>query len=322
MKLINLFYTILFTSLASWNFIDAKYIIPKKRVYTQKFVKINGEKMSLRIYGERNKQTIVFMTGLNILSPIMTYKPLAEELSDKFKFVIVEPFGHGYSDVSKKPRTIENIAKELHSAVHKLGIKKFYLAGHSIGGLYSLLYIKKYPKDIKGFIGLDNSAQNGKDALIGYDSLIEEKLECNRMFNNHTWSGDSEIAQITKQKTIDKLMKHTEYYEYSEKDRKIYTTLFENSYCNDNIASEYENSIRDYEVVKNVKIPKSIPSLQILSSDTCKTYPDWLSLHYDRIYESPFNEIIVMEAGHDIMFDKKEEIAKKIKSWVKNLKKN
>jgi hypothetical protein len=37
-------------------------------------------------------------------------------------------------------------------------------------------------------------------------------------------------------------MNHTEYYEYSEEDRSIYTTLFEDSYFNDNIASEYVNS--------------------------------------------------------------------------------
>ncbi len=320
MKVITFLFTILFTSLASWNLVNAKCIISKKGDPTQKFIKINGEKMSLSIYGEKNKQTIVFVSGLNILSPIMTYKPLAEALSDEFKFIIIEPFGHGYSDMSKKPRTIENITKELHSAVRKIGIKKFYLAGHSIGGLYGLHYITQYPKEVKGFIGLDNSAQNGEDALIGYDSLIEEKFECNRMYRNHTWSGDSEIALVTKQKIIDKLMSHTEYYEYSEEDRNVYANLFENYYCNDNIASEYENSPRNYEVLKDVKFPKSVPSLQILSSETCKTYPDWLEIHQDRIYESPLNEIIVMEAGHDIMFDKKEEIAEKIKSWIKKLK--
>ncbi|ORY54203.1 alpha/beta-hydrolase [Neocallimastix californiae] len=320
MKLITILFTLLLTSFVRWNFVDARHI---NRDPTQKFIKINGEKMSLSIYGnygKKIKQTIVFMSGLNILSPIMTYKPLAEALSDEFKIIIIEPFGHGYSDVSKKPRTIENITKELHKAVHKLGLKKFYLAGHSIGGLYALNYIIQYPKEVKGFIGLDNSAQNGQDSLIGYDSLIAEKLECNRMYNNNTWSGDSEIAKVTKKKIIDKLMSHTEYYEYSEEDRQIYTTLFENSYCNDNIASEYENSPRNYEVVKDVKFPKSVPTLQILSSDTCNSYSDWLEIHQDRIYKSPYNEIVIMEAGHDIMFDKKEAIAKKVKSWVKSLK--
>ena len=56
-------------------------------------------------------------------------------------------------------------------------------------------------------------------------------------------------------------MNHTEYYEYSEEDRSIYTTLFEDSYFNDNIASEYVNSPWNYEVIKNVKFQKSVPTI-------------------------------------------------------------
>jgi len=285
-----------------------------------KFIRVNGEKLSYGVYGKNNKQTIVFLSGLNILSPIMNYKPLAEALSDEFKVIIVEFFGHGFSDISKKSRTIENIVKELHTAVHKIGIKKFYISGHSIGGLYSLYYAKKYPKDLLGFIGLDNSAQNGEEALVNYDSVIQDKVECNVLYKNHTWSGDSELALKTKEKTVNKLMNLHEYYEYSEMDKKVYTTIFEKSYCNDNIISEYQNIYRNYEAVKDIKFPRSVPSLQILASETCETYSDWLTIHQERIYESPLNEIVIMDASHNIMYDKKEEVADKIKSWVKRLK--
>jgi len=323
MKIITFLFTILFASLLSWNFVDAKCLGPKKKeILTNynKMVKVKGEKMSLGIYGGNNKQTIVFLSGLNILSPIMNYKPLAEALSDEFKFVIVESFGHGFADVSKNPRTIENIAEELHTALHKVGIKKFYISGHSIGGLYALYYAKKYPKDLLGFIGLDNSTQNGDEELVGYDSAIQEKVNCNVLYKNNTWAGDSEIAQKTKQKNIDKLrvLKDT-YYEYSEEDEKTLATIFEKSYCNDNIVSEYQNTFRNYKATKGIKFPKSVPSLQLLSSETCNDYPDWLIMHQERIYESPLNEIVIMDASHNIMYDKKEEIAERIKNWVKKV---
>jgi len=324
MKLYTFLFTLLFVSLASWNFVDAKCIITKKKTGPNseiKYVKVKGETMSLGIYGNNNKQTIVFLSGLNIISPIMTYKPLAEALADEFRFVIVESFGHGFSDVSKNPRTMENIVNELHSAVHKVGIEKFYLAGHSLGGLYGLYYADQYPKDVLGFIGFDNSAQNGEEALVGYDSKIQEKIDCNVLYKNKTWAGDSEIAQKTKQININKLTAvSADYYEYSEKDIEIFTTVFENSYCNDNIVSEYQNTFRDYEVSKGIKFPKSVPSLQILSSETCEEYPDWISIHEERIYESPLNEIVIMEGSHNIMYDKKQEVVDKVKSWIEKIK--
>ena len=76
--------------------------------------------MSYGIYGENNDETIVFLTGLGVPSPILTYRPLAETLSDKFKVIIVEPFGYGMSDNTESPRTIENITKELQKVKIKL----------------------------------------------------------------------------------------------------------------------------------------------------------------------------------------------------------
>jgi len=323
MKLYTFLFTILFASLASWNFVNAKKCIPKQKGVStteNKFIKVKGEKMSLGIYGKNNKQTIVFLSGLNIISPIMTYKPLAEALSDEYRFVIVESFGHGFSDVSKNPRTIENIVNELHSAVRKAGIKKFYLSGHSLGGLYGLYYADQYPEEVLGFIGFDNSAQNGEEALIGYESVIQEKVDCNALYKNNTWAGDSEIAQKTKQKNIDKLKSSgSEYYEYSEKDIETFISIFEKSYCNDNIVSEYQNTYRSYEVSKGIKFPKSVPTLQILSSETCEEYSDWITIHEERIYESPLNEIIIMDGSHNIMFDQKQAVVDKIKSWIKQI---
>ncbi|OUM58741.1 hypothetical protein PIROE2DRAFT_15895 [Piromyces sp. E2] len=326
MKLITILFTILFASLTSWNLANAKCIIKKKKqepITLNKYVEVDGKKMSYGVYGEKNEQTIVFLSGLNIISPIINYKPLAEALSDDFKVIIVEHFGHGYSDVSKNQRTIDNIAKEVHALVQKLGLKNIYISGHSLGGLYALYYADKYPENVVGFIGLDNSTLDGEEALVGYDTLIAEKVECNKLFKNNTWSGNSELAIKTKKKTVDKLMSLKGiYYDYTEKDEKILETIFENSYCNDNFVGEYTNIFDNYEATKGKKIPKSIPSLQILSSETCEQYDDWLQMHKDKIYESPLNEIVILETGHNIMFYKKQEVVDLIKNWVKKLNNN
>ncbi|OUM58752.1 hypothetical protein PIROE2DRAFT_15903 [Piromyces sp. E2] len=321
MKLITFLFTFLLTSLVCWNFVDAKSIYPRKEyVQNNKYVRINGKKMSYAVYGENNEQTIVLLSGLTIISPILTYKPLAEALSDDFKIVVIEPFGHGFSDVTEDPRTIDNIAKEVHAFVKKLGLKNFYLAGHSLGGLYSLYYINKYPNYVKGFIGLDNSTLESEEGLIGYDALISDRVECNKLYKNNIWSGDSELAIKTKNETVDILMSLKGiYYDYTEKDKKILERIFENSYCNDSVVGEYTNIIDNYIATKGMKIPKSIPSLQTLSSETCQQYNDWLQIHQEKTYKSPLNEIDIVEAGHDIMYLKKQEVVNLIRNWFLKL---
>jgi len=322
MKLITFLFTILFTSLVSWNLTQAKCVIPKKKeVPTEynRFVKINGEKMSYGIYGENNNQTIVLLPGINVLAPILMYKPFAEALSEEFKVIIVEPFGYGFSDISKKPRLIENIVKELHIFVHKLGLKKFYLSGHSMGGMYSLYYINKYPKDVLGFIGLDNTALIIDESMADL-SAIEDAIECNKMYKNHTWAGDSQIVKDYMQMNLEavKSLKDT-YYDYSEKEINDYFTLFKNNYCNDNSLSESINLFKNLGVVGDMKFPKSIPSLQILSSQYSDGNPDWEISHHLRIYESPLNDIIIMEGQHFIMYDRKNDIVDEINKWVKKI---
>ncbi|MFD3093373.1 alpha/beta fold hydrolase, partial [Streptococcus agalactiae] len=85
------------------------------------------------------------------------YKNLIERLSKKYKIYTVEPLGYGLSDIPTKPRTLENITKEIHTGLNKNGVKNFYLAAHSLGGMYSLNYAKNYPEEVRGFIGMDTS---------------------------------------------------------------------------------------------------------------------------------------------------------------------
>jgi len=86
-------------------------------------VDVDGLKMDVGIVGEGNEPTIVLLPGLNIVSPVISYKAFAETLSDKFRVITVEPFGYGISDNTKKERINENIVSELHTCLQNLVLK-------------------------------------------------------------------------------------------------------------------------------------------------------------------------------------------------------
>ena len=65
--------------------------------------------------------------------------------------------GFGWSDLSPKPRTAQNIVEELHILLVKSGITGPYiLVGHSMGGMIIRLYAHQYPDEVAGMVLVDS----------------------------------------------------------------------------------------------------------------------------------------------------------------------
>ena len=113
-----------FVILPSYSYFDAKTYIEKK-----KYVKY-----------EANKD----------------FKNLIDNLcKENNRVLVIEYFGYNESGETKRERTSENICEEIHTALKTLNIQNYYLIPHSISGLYTLGYIKRYKNEVQGIIGID-----------------------------------------------------------------------------------------------------------------------------------------------------------------------
>lgn len=118
-------------------------------------VEVEGKNMNVYTKGE-GENTIVLLSGLGTAAPTLDFEPLMNEMSKNHKVVVVEPFGYGWSDITNKSRTVENIVEEIRLALKKSNIEGPYiLMPHSISGIYSAYYANKYPNEIKAIIGID-----------------------------------------------------------------------------------------------------------------------------------------------------------------------
>ena len=118
-------------------------------------VEIDGHNMSVYIEGSGEK-TLVFMSGGGTCSPILDFKSLYSLLSDKYRIVVVEKFGYGFSDVVDKKRGIESILADTRAALKAAGIEAPYiLCPHSMSGIEALYWAQQYPEEILAIIGLD-----------------------------------------------------------------------------------------------------------------------------------------------------------------------
>lgn len=128
-------------------------------------VTIDGKQMSVYTEGTGD-ETIVFMSGGGTSSPILDFKSLYSLLSDKYKIIVVEKFGYGFSDVVDRPRDIDTILEDTREALLLAGHKGPYiLAPHSMSGIEALYWANKYPQEVKAIIGLDMALPKAYESL-------------------------------------------------------------------------------------------------------------------------------------------------------------
>lgn len=118
-------------------------------------VEVDGNNMSIYVEGTGDI-TLVFMSGGGTCSPILDFKSLYSLLSNKYRIVVVEKFGYGFSDVVDKKRGIESILADTRAALKAAGIEAPYiLCPHSMSGIEALYWAQQYPEEVLAIIGLD-----------------------------------------------------------------------------------------------------------------------------------------------------------------------
>ena len=118
-------------------------------------VLVDGHQINVYVEGD-GPETIVVLSGAGIASPILDFKEVSESLSKRYKVVIVERAGYGYSDDSNHSRDVMEVLSETRQALSQANITgPFIILSHSMASLESLAWQEKFPDEVKALIGLD-----------------------------------------------------------------------------------------------------------------------------------------------------------------------
>ena len=74
--------------------------------YKNMYPTIDGKAMNLYVSGSGEK-TILIMPGFGVGNPEVYYKPIVSILDDKYRVVVVDYLGYGFSSENKKDRKSE-----------------------------------------------------------------------------------------------------------------------------------------------------------------------------------------------------------------------
>ena len=116
------------------------------------YIKVNGGKIWYRIMGEGRQTPILMLHG----GPGGTSKSFYQfaSLSEDRPIIIFDQLGSGRSDYHTDTSLlkVENFVEQVEAVKNTLGLKEFYLHGHSWGTALALEYYLKYPAGIKAII--------------------------------------------------------------------------------------------------------------------------------------------------------------------------
>jgi pimeloyl-ACP methyl ester carboxylesterase len=111
---------------------------------------------------------IVFIHGLTFSKE--TWRPIIDRLIDRYRCVAVDLPGHGES--AGLPRSMEEVAQQIHRSITDLGIERPVIVGHSYGAMFASFYAAQMP--VAGVVNVDQPLLVGP--VIGMSQQMEPML--------------------------------------------------------------------------------------------------------------------------------------------------
>ena len=268
-----------------------------------KTVLVNGHKINVYVEGD-GPETIVVLSGAGIASPILDFKNVSNSLSKRYKVVIVERAGYGYSDDSNHSRDVMEVLSETHQALSQANITgPFIILSHSMASLESLAWQKKYPDEVKALVGLDWALPSSYKDLKDNQALLTVAY----------WSSKIGLLRYFPESFYIKNPTLT------ESERQQYKLLAYKQLMSQAMLHESRLAKENAEKVPSSINPK-IPALLLVSNGEGTTFSQSEWQHYAERFASDQSnvQVIYMDAPHELYHYQSDAIVSSIKVFSEN----
>lgn len=268
-----------------------------------KQVAVNGHRMNVSVKGE-GSETIVFLSSAGIASPILDFKNLSDSLSKKYKVVVVERAGYGFSEDSDRSRDVMEVLSETRQALAQAHVSGPYvILSHSMASLESLAWQEKYPDEVKALVGLDWALPASYEDLKDNQALLtvaywSSKIGLLRYFPESFYIKNPTLTETERQ----------QYKLLAYKQLMSQAMLHESRLAKEN-AKKVPSSIN----------PK-IPALLLVSNGEGTTFSQSEWQRYAERFASDQSNVQVdyMDAPHDLYHYQSDAIVSRIKKFLEN----
>ena len=266
-------------------------------------VLVNGHQINIYVEGD-GPETIVVLSGAGIASPILDFKNVSESLSKRYKVVIVERAGYGYSDDSNHSRDVMEVLSETRQALSQANITgPFIILSHSMASLESLTWQEMFPDEVKALIGLDWALPSSYEDLKDNQVLLTvaywtSKIGLLRYFPESFYIKNPILA---------------------ENEREQYKLLAYKQLMSQAMLHESRMVKENAKKVPS-RINQKIPTLLLVSNgqDTSFSQSEWQRYAEKFASEQSNVKVIYMDAPHDLYHYQSDAIVSRIKEFLEN----
>ncbi|PAV28030.1 alpha/beta hydrolase [Virgibacillus profundi] len=270
-------------------------------------VEVNGHQMHVYIEGD-GEETLVFMSGGGTSSPVLDFKSLYSLLSDKYRIVVVEKAGYGFSEVTESKRDIDTILSETREALLKSKVEGPYtLFPHSMSGIEALHWAQVYPEEVKAIIGLDMAVPM---AYKNYDINMS-------LIRLGTFAANTGLTRWIPNLSESDAIK---YGTLTDKEKELYEVIFYRRTSTKNMIKEVDHVKENAKKVENAGIP-NVPMLLFASNGQRTGWDEktWVGFQKDFIGDLENGKLIELNSSHYVQNIKYERIAKDSENFIEGL---
>ena len=266
-------------------------------------VLVDGHQMNVYVEGN-GPETIVVLSGAGIASPILDFKEVSESLSKRYKVVIVERAGYGYSDDSNHSRDVMEVLSETRQALSQANVKgPFIILSHSMASLESLAWQEKYPDEVKALIGLDWALPSSYENLKQNQALLtvaywSSKIGLLRYFPESFYIKNSTLT---------------------ENERKQYKILAYKQLMSQAMLNE-SRLVKENAKKVPLNINPKIPALLMVSNGdgTSFSQSEWQHFAEEFASDQPNVQVVYVDVTHDLYHYQSNEIVSQLEDFLKS----
>ena len=155
-------------------------------------------------YSDSGKgRVIVLLHGF--LGSHEIWSEFIKKLSKKFRVIAIDFPGHGQTSSIGYYHSMELLAQSVKAVLDKVGVRRYVIAGHSMGGYAALAFAELYPENVSGLCLFHS---------VSYSDSEEKKKERERIIRlvkkEHTHYIDEVITSLFANESLEKIKPEVE----------------------------------------------------------------------------------------------------------------
>lgn len=289
------------------------------------FVELNGYKVSVCEWGDKNNPQIICFHGLG--GTKLSFIEVAERLKDNYHIVSFDLPGHGKTSSFEKDEDYgaSYLTNWVVALLEKIGRETFHIVAHSWGASVALHYAAECPEKVRKMVLLDGGYHHGemnknyfaalyKGAIEGEvppRSLEEEIAYYEKDFDEYIFDSKEQFIQSEKKaySRWSPLIERAVYDLMQEEDGKV------KWHATGDTARGVVKF--QYTVYKTLKLHKVKSDILLLY---CDLPHDYLKIRELQVVEFKkhidITARLYRETGHLMHWDRPNEVAEDVMNWL------